>query len=259
MLREIISPQNYRNTEPRSNRVPIFIIIIILLIGLLFLFSKQFTNNENYFAKVYQNLIGVTKKSFYSNNLQLRDNNAALEKQIAQLKMENLSLKQGIISDSPQPYDIISADLLYEINPIWRNLSRVNKGSDQGVRIGNIAINNNLVYGVVNRVSVNTSELASLFDPSLALPAQISGVNQAGILNYSPNLGLTLTINEIKNSDADKMIGKEVITVASNNSPAGFIIGKIGDYYSNQGQSQWKVIPELKDLDLSQVSIIINN
>lgn len=170
-----------------------------------------------------------TRARLINENERLRSENqllSAKNQRFSALENENQRLRKLLDSSSALSQDVVVADVLaIETTPSARQIV-LNKGSNQGVFVGQPMLDANGVIGQVSQVGPFSSTGLLITDPRHALPVLInrSGLRAIAVGGDSPD-ELTLSFVAI---NADVKAGDLVVTSGlERRFPAGYPVGKI--------------------------------
>ncbi len=171
----------------------------------------------------------ATRARLLEENEHLRTENqllSAKNQRFSALENENQRLRKLLDSSSALNQDVVVADVLaIETTPSARQII-LNKGSNQGVYVGQPMLDANGVIGQVSQVGPFSSTGLLITDPRHALPVLInrSGLRAIAVGGDSPD-ELTLSFVAI---NADVKTGDLVVTSGlERRFPAGYPVGKI--------------------------------
>ena len=135
--------------------------------------------------------------------------NARLQK-MQVLQAENSRLRNLLGSSARLADDVIIAELLSVDQNPYRQLIEINKGSSDGVEIGNAVIDAYGVMGQVIHVNQNTSTTILISDPEHAIPVQFirNGIRSVAFGNGSSD---QLELRYLP-ATADIMLNDELVT-----------------------------------------------
>ena len=228
---------------------PFFILLICLFLGItgfqwlnkktgmdsLFLFSEIQTASVN-----FQNEISDFMKK-YLFLLDRYEKNKELERQNKELKVrhqlfeetlkENERLKKLIQFTVNQPLNLLPAQITGTDFLSKNELLTINKGSFDGVKKFMGVLHPTGVVGYIFRISPHSAQVISLLNPLASLPARHKTQRINGLISAGPK-GLLLfdyldqDFSEDKNN-GDLKLGDSIVTIKSDQFPAGFLAGHI--------------------------------
>ncbi len=179
-----------------------------------------------------------SRERLISDNARLRENqfllDARLEK-LADLEAENRRLRSLLDSSEKVGERVLVAELLsVDMDPYSRRIV-LNKGSRQGVEVGQSLIDSDGVMGQVVHVAPFSSNALLITDPSHALPVQN---NRSGLRSVAVGTG-PLNQLELANlpNNADVRIGDVLVTSGlGGRFPAGYPVGRVISVERNRGR-----------------------
>ena len=145
----------------------------------------------------------------------------------------------------------------------WGSGFRIDKGSAQGVSVGQCVITENgQVAGLITETGRNWSTVMTILDPTSEIGATVYGSGYMGVAQGDFELmsGGRLRMNYLS-TDAVIRNGDQVLTTGSGDFyPQGLLIGTITDVALDQaGVSKYAVItPAASVEELEQVFVIIS-
>jgi rod shape-determining protein MreC len=173
-----------------------------------------------------------------SDNARLRENQFLLDTRLAKLadlEAENRRLRSLLDSSEKIGERVLVAELLsVDMDPYSRRIV-LNKGSRQGVEVGQSLIDSNGVMGQVVHVAPFSSNALLITDPSHALPVQN---NRSGLRSVAVGTG-PLNQLELANlpNNADVRIGDVLVTSGlGGRFPAGYPVGRVISVERNRGR-----------------------
>ena len=224
-----------------------FIFLILLLLGMfalqllkgksksdpVFLLSEIQTAGVN-FRNGISNLV---KKYFFL--LDLREKNKGLETKNKELQArhqlfketlkENERLKKLIQFPIEQAFDLLPAQVIGTDFLAKNELLTINKGSAQGIKKFMGVLHPRGVVGYIFRTSPHSSQVISLLNPLSSLPAKNRRSRITGLVESDKKNLLLFKHLDKKNSQDNEYlkIGDVLVTIKSNQFPAGFLVGRI--------------------------------
>lgn len=212
------------------------------------------TQNPQWFAKlraishaamqpIYQlslipNFAGHLTSGKLESKESLRRENIRLKAEIMQTKArlqqqdyllaQNARLK-GILSTTQSAnFDMLLAQVIgTDTNPL-KQIVVLNKGSNDGVKIGQTVIDENGVLGQILNVYPNTSRLLLLTDNQLSVSVIIARTGQRAMVSGNGRLDM-LSLDYIFKT-ADVAIGDELVSSGlGDRIPAGYKVGVVAD------------------------------
>lgn len=171
-------------------------------------------------------------RSVLKENEELRDEVAALNREIVQLKLSKAELKelqdlsQALgYENVKQNYDLLTADVIAMDGSNWFNLFTINKGTDDGIYKDAVVINGEGLIGKVYEVGSNWSKVISVIDESNSVSFKVfRDLQLLGILSGDGKGGLKGYMIDPK---AAVIEGDVLITSGMGMYPEGIVIGKV--------------------------------
>ncbi len=202
----------------------------------------------------------VGHKALLAENERLREQNMLLQtrmQRFASLETENTRLRELLESSVEIGEQVLVADLLaVELNPSARQIV-LNKGSRQGVYIGQPVVDANGVMGQVIHVGPFTSTAMLITDLSHALPVEI---NRTGLRAIATGTGrdTELALSYVPNN-ADIREGDLIVSSGMGGRfPRGYPVGEIVRVEANPGEPFARIIarPNAQLLQAREVLLI---
>jgi rod shape-determining protein MreC len=141
------------------------------------------------------------------------------------LESENAHLRRLLELKERTPNKSLLAEMLYDARDEYSRKIILNKGSQQGVAIGQPVIDERGVIGQVTRVFPLTAEVTLLTDKNQAIPVQVERSGMRSVINgrgRSAHLEMRVT------SNADIKLGDILITSGLDGVyPAGLQVAKV--------------------------------
>ena len=172
----------------------------------------------------------------YSTVLELNEKISVLEKdlrtnakvmlQIDQLQKENNDLRALLNLREKLNRPSVNAEIRYELPDIYSDKVVINKGTKDGVKLGNPVITASGILGQVSRVYGKKAELTLISDNSLSIPVSLPS---SGVIAITKGRGNSSSF-ELQYSDlsAEVKVGDEVLTSGLGGIyPPGILVGHI--------------------------------
>lgn len=249
--------------------VQIFLILLLLSLIIFGLDSIGFLNLLKQGAFYITNPISfglyrssqvIGKQFYFISALRLSaQENKALKEQLAELFAENAQLRKKLSetesllsqqqSINPRTYNLISS------RPIGLGrFLKIDKGSSEGVKVGQAVIFQDNYIGRIFQVSQNSANIQILFDPDSKIAAfsqSLEGRARGVLLGQ---FGLELLLDKILHEERIS-VGDLIFTEGTEGFlPRGLILGKITQVMERENEvfKQAKVQPifDLRDLEL---------
>lgn len=148
-----------------------------------------------------------------------------LKAQVTELQYQNRELKKLLgLTETLSPEAIPAAVLARSADSWWQQLT-LTKGSQAGVKVGDIVLAPGGLIGKVEKVSASTSRILLISDPSSQVGVMVSRTREMGVLQGT---GTQRSILEFFEKEPDVMIGDTIVTSGlSSLYPAGIMIGQV--------------------------------
>ena len=162
------------------------------------------------------------------------ENQEELKNTISKLELENNFLKKDLqkylsIQEQEKNYSrpSIIAKVLFNSKNIYANNFLIDKGSVDGIKVGNPVIKNNNLLGQISEVNFKSSRVILLKDLNSRIPVLIGEKLYTGImvgdLNETSGVKLEFLPKEYEFQDQDKIYTSEIESIL----PKGIYIGKL--------------------------------
>lgn len=189
--------------------------------------------------------------------------NHALREQMGNLLVENSNLRARLAENetladqynklSPTTYDLLPARVVGS----GRNLT-LDKGLDNGIKVGQVVVFKDTYVGQINRVNPRSSQVILPSDPDskVAVYSQGEGGRAKGILEGQ--FGSELLMNKILHQESIN-VGDLVYSEGTEEKiPKGLIMGKVLEVFDKQNDvfKQAKIIPLFNAVNLDVVFVI---
>ncbi len=159
-----------------------------------------------------------------------------------------------LLDIEPVNYEVVySKVILRDIYEFYNKLT-INKGSNKGIREGDLVINQDGVIGKIDKVYKNYSEVVLLTSNKINLSVKIN--DAYGILKSSDE---EINVLNIKLNEEIKE-GDYVYTSGLTNSPRGILIGEVKEINKDDLELEYKLVIEPK-VNLKEIKYVgvINN
>jgi rod shape-determining protein MreC len=183
------------------------------------------------------NFILETSKSvtnFFQKDNQINENKLiSLENKVERLKNENISISlqlknlKKISGEELYKYETIQAKVLLYKSNILHETIIINKGKNDGIKVGDPLIKNNILVGKILKTNFNTSHGILITNLNSRIPVRIGKNNYKAIVVGNPKsekqLNLEFLPKEFTFEDGDY-----IYTTSINNiMPEGILVGQI--------------------------------
>ena len=188
-------------------------------------------------ARVAGNL--TTRLILIEENVRLTEDNLLLSskaQRFAALEQENQRLRELLDSSSTLQQNVIVADVLAIETTPWTRQIVVNKGTTQGVFVGQPLLDAYGVIGQISHVGPLSSTALLITDPRHALPALI---NRSGLraIAVGGDLPDELSLSFVS-TNADIRTGDLVVTSGlGRRFPVGYPVGRVEKVSLNPGDA----------------------
>ena len=275
---------NIENSK-RKGQWPFF--VVLFLIALIFFFADSFGRMGDSTGVVQSPLVAFASMFSGLRNIVQRpqDLEAAqleiqtLETQLEQLKRENEELK-GLQSEYERLADLLnytnSTPQLTRVtakvvgrgsNPAFHDLI-IDKGSQDGVRVGMPVESPRGLVGQVYRTSINSAQILLLTDVNSRIPTRLTEGRATGIVSRA-GIGNLLVMDWV-DLEASLGIGETVVTAGvdgnspqeliANRFPPNILIGRVIELRGGEAELfQQAVIEPAVDFDALEMVLVITN
>jgi rod shape-determining protein MreC len=172
-------------------------------------------------------------------NLALATENAYLRSHIAQ-SYQMFDRKMFVVNDTVYrlQYDYIQAKIISNSTNKRNNYLILNKGSNQGIRVGMAVISPNGIVGIVKVVSDNFSSIMSLLHSDSRISAKIKHNNfSTGSISWNGKTPGVSQMVEVP-PHIDVQVGDTIITSGySLDFPEGIFIGTVNKIHTKPGDN----------------------
>lgn len=197
--------------------------------------------------------------SNYIQNQKLRNEVDLLNQRLNILdeaKTENQRLKQLLSFKQEAAYKVIAVQVIGRSPDNWVSAIIINKGRNNAIKPGFVAISYSGLLGRVVEVTESTSKVMLVNDPLFSVSTIIQRSRQEGLV--SGTLGSSLIMKYLP-KDADVAVGDNVLTSGlTPNYPKGIMVGtvtEIGEEFS--GLSRYAIIKPVSNLSSVEELLII--
>ncbi len=182
--------------------------------------------------------VGTNMSATLSNISQVKNlaaQNQALEAQNAQLRQrlagdaeaarDNALLRAQLgLEVAGTPAQVLAEVVAFQPDA-YRQFITINKGSQSGLRVGQAAMNQGVLIGLVSSISATTAKIMLVTDPDFRLVSKDQDTNATGLLVGQLGGGLELT--EIGQTDAVRPGDTVTTSGLGGVVPAGLYIGQV--------------------------------
>ena len=180
----------------------------------------------------------VTRSTVLEDNRRLRAEALLLEAQVQQLaalRAENVRLRALLNSSALLQDDVLVAELIGVSPDPARHLVVLNKGSSEGVFVGQPLIDANGLMGQVVEAASNSARVLLITDASHALPVQ---VNRNGVRAIAEGVGLLdrLELRHVASTE-DIQVGDLLVSSGlGGRFPEGYPVATVTEVVADPGQ-----------------------
>ena len=183
------------------------------------------------------NFVIKTSKSvtnfFQKNNVIDKDKLINLENKVNTLKNENIALKlqienlKKISGEEIYKFETVQAKVLLYKSNILHETIIINKGQNDGIKVGDPLIKNNILVGKVLKTNFNSSHGILITNINSRIPVRIGEKNYKAIIVGNPKSERQLNL-EFLPKEYDFEDGDIIYTTSIENiMPDGILVGKI--------------------------------
>lgn len=170
-----------------------------------------------------------SREALEAENAQLREERKLLQAQMQtfwSVEQENARLRSALNAVAPLQLDVMLADVLRSANANGNPHLLIDRGSREGVYIGQAALLGTGVLGQVVHVGAQTAEILPLSDERLAIPVRVARSGQRGIVHGTGSLD-ELRVHHLP-KQADIAVGDVLITSGLGGGfPEGFPVASV--------------------------------
>ena len=224
------------------------------------------------FQKLFSS--GWAKLSHFSDAMtkyeELEAENEALKAQIREMdalmrdaenyRLENEQLKALLGMEEANPsFELVSASVIAWNDEQWSSVFTVNKGSADGIAVGDAVIVDAGLAGIVTAVSRGSAEVSTVIDTSVSLHVSVyqSDLEVIGGGEFNLMKKGKMCLSDIPLGGSVRM-GDTVVTEENGSVPGGILVGTV-DFVDTEAHgmaSYGTVLPSVNLDDLSQVFVV---
>ncbi len=270
----------------RNHKLIVFLMTIVIVSLLIIMLSVSTGGSNTSITKGFNTVVTTIEKPFVSladaisNNLSGIFSYKKYQKENEELKNENAELKKQITATSLSAKELqelreLAAAVNYNLKDAenslvtaditttamngasWMNTFTIDRGTESGIKSGNIVVYGSGLVGKVVSTGRNWSKVTSITDEENKASFSVVGkLNLVGIIEDAKNGSLNGFMLDNK---ANIEEGDVLITSGLGIYPAGLEIGKVTKlkYDSNSQLLRIKVKPSVNFRTLQKVSVII--
>ena len=244
------------NKKKLTQKYLLVIIIVLVLSVLVYFFNKR--NDYLFLERVIKNTI-FQVENFLIPKVDV-DYSEVISGINRELEDENNELKKMLLLEESD-YRFINADVV-ERNDLWYQEIKINKGTNDNIKVGMAVISNDGLIGkivkVTNKFSIVKLLSSNSSDMKISVDIRTDNDIYHGILNGYNNSDKTVNIINVS-KDSNISIGNSVYTNGLGGVyPSGIYIGKVVDIsYDSLGiEKNIKVINDISFDKLRYVSVV---
>ncbi|MCS7163386.1 MAG: rod shape-determining protein MreC [Thermodesulfovibrio sp.] len=251
-----------------TKRANLFIIVGICLIGFLLISyqSKGFLNFNKLDISIVISPFQYMKNFFYE-TLKLREENRHLKEQLYQMLLqqksyhelieENKRLK-SLLNLKEKRKEVVSIAKVIRVgsNKFFKTFW-IDKGLEQGVKVGMPVITLNGLAGKIIFTSANFSEVLSLTDPNFSVSVRVERTRVEGVVSGT---GTNICVLKYIPLEEDVAVGDILITSGTDGIfPEGIKVGVVKKIERKKGFFQHiEVLPYQSETKIEEVAIVKN-
>lgn len=244
------------NKKKLTKKYLLVIIIVLVLSVLVYFFNKR--NDYLFLERVIKNTI-FQVENFLIPKVDV-DYSEVISGINRELEDENNELKKMLLLKESD-YRFINADVV-ERNDLWYQEIKINKGTNDNIKVGMAVISNDGLIGkivkVTNKFSIVKLLSSNSSDMKIAVDIRTDNDIYHGILNGYNNSDKTVNIINVS-KDSNISVGNSVYTNGLGGVyPSGIYVGKVVDIsYDSLGiEKNIKVINDISFDKLRYVSVV---
>ncbi|MCH5234302.1 MAG: rod shape-determining protein MreC [Muribaculaceae bacterium] len=247
-----------------------FIFAVYVILSCVILFTYNSYHSSIYFSSanaISSSLFGATSElTGYFNlkeiNRDLEENNARLENEVLNLRhqlaeLHTLNSDSLDFNNSKVRYDYVAATVINNNIRHPKNYFSINRGSADGVRVGQGVVDHNGVVGIVNVTGKNTARVISLLNETQRFSVKLKNTDYIGSLVWKggdPNIAY---MEEVPRH-TKYQVGDTVVTSGYSLSfpadiPVGVIMNRIKGADDNFYILKVRLTPDFKSLGTVRV------
>ncbi|MCH5241026.1 MAG: rod shape-determining protein MreC [Muribaculaceae bacterium] len=247
-----------------------FIFAFYVIVSCVILFTYNAYHSSIYFSSanaVSSSVYGASSEiTGYFNlreiNRDLEENNARLENEVLNLRHQLAELNT-LISDSLEfdnskvRYDYVPATVINNNVRHPKNYFSINRGSNDGIRVGQGVVDHNGVVGIVNVTGKNTARVISLLNETQRFSVKIKNTDYIGSLSWKGGDPSVAYMEEVPRH-TKYQVGDTVVTSGYSlsfpaNIPVGVIMNRIKGADDNFFILKVRLTPNFKSLGTVRV------
>ena len=202
------------------NKKKLWVIVLFLSFFVFVRISK---------GSIYRDLYYLLSKPFWPGEFQqeilLKSYEQELYAKLTQLEKDNQRLRELLSLQRVTNEDRINASVISRQTSSWWNIVILNKGSRDGVEVGDIVVGPGGLIGIIDNISLLTSsvKLITSFDSQLGVWTQRGNIHGLLIGQGHESPLLTFYLKEIDVKVGDFVFSSPASTILPPNLPIGII------------------------------------
>ena len=212
------------------------------------------------------------KRQYYEDTTTLKEENAALKKEIADLRAqqrqaqadseENKLLRELLkLQQQRRDFTFVSTAVLAHSESSWTSSLSLNHGTDQDIAVGDCVVSaEGYLVGVISEVGLNWSTVLTVIDTDTELGARIFRTGEVAVAEGDFSLmGQGKLKLSYLTSDDEVLIGDQIVTSGLGGYyPSGLVIGSVESLQTgDDGLARYAVLAPMMDFDaLTEVFVI---
>ncbi len=202
------------------NKKKLWVIVLFLSFFVFVRISK---------GSIYRDLYYFLSKPFWPGEFQqeilLKSYEQELYAKLTQLEKDNQRLRELLSLQRVTNEDRINASVISRQTSSWWNIVILNKGSRDGVEVGDIVVGPGGLIGIIDNISLLTSsvKLITSFDSQLGVWTQRGNIHGLLIGQGNESPLLTFYLKEIDVKVGDFVFSSPASTILPPNLPIGII------------------------------------
>ena len=215
------------------------------------------------------------KRQYYEDVTALKEENAALKKEIAELRAQQrqaqsdseenkLFRKLLKLQEQRRDFTFVSAAVLAHSEDNWTSSLTLSHGTDSDIAVGDCVVSaEGYLVGVVSKVGLNWSTVLTVVDTDTELGARIFRTGEIAVAegDFSLMGEGKLKLSYLK-ADEEVLIGDQIITSGLGGYyPSGLVIGSVESVQTDDdGLARYAVLAPMVDFDaLTELFVIIDH
>ena len=212
------------------------------------------------------------KRQYYEDTTTLKEENAALKKEIADLRAqqrqaqadseENKLLRELLkLQQQRRDFTFVSTAVLAHSESSWTSSLSLNHGTDQDIAVGDCVVSaEGYLVGVISEVGLNWSTVLTVIDTDTELGARIFRTGEVAVAEGDFSLmGQGKLKLSYLTSDDEVLIGDQIVTSGLGGYyPSGLVIGSVESLQTgDDGLARYAVLAPMMDFAaLTEVFVI---